>query len=101
MNDLLAKANILIRKSRPSDSPHKRINVFQRGELLQLTFQTNGCRYSAFGSCTMCNYGQGTITDSEHILQELDEICHSKAFFESSMILLGASGSFFDEILGR
>lgn len=86
-----------MRKSRPSDDSSRRINVFQRGNLLQLTFQTSGCRYSASGSCTMCNYGQGVITDVQVILQELDEICHSKAFVESTMILLGASGSFLDE----
>lgn len=96
MNDLLSKANVLIRKSRPSDDSSKRINVFQREHLLQLTFQTNGCRYSALGSCTMCNYGQGVPIDIQIILQELDEICHSKAFLESTMILLGASGSFLD-----
>lgn len=97
LNDLLSKANILIRKSRPSDDSSKRINIFQRGNLLQLTFQTHGCRYSASGSCTMCNYGQGVTTDVQIILRELDEICHSKAFLESNMILLGASGSFLDE----
>ena len=97
MDNLLSKANILIRKYRPSDDSSRRINVFQRGNLLQLTFQTNGCRYSVSGSCTMCNYGQGVITDAQFILQELDEICHSKAFVESTMILLGASGSFLDE----
>lgn len=97
MNNLLSKANILIRKFRPSDDSSRRINVFQRGNLLQLTFQTSGCRYSASGSCTMCNYGQGAITDMQLILQELNEICHSKAFIESTMILLGASGSFLDE----
>lgn len=97
MNDLLSEANILIRKSRPSDDSSRRITVFQRGKMLQLTFQTSGCQYSASGSCTMCNYGQGIIADVEFILRELDEICHSKAFIESTMILLGASGSFLDE----
>lgn len=98
MNDLLSKANILIRKSRPSDDLSKRIHVFKRGNLLQLTFQTHGCRYSASGSCTMCNYGQGVTADAQIILQELDEICNSKIFLESNMVLLGASGSFLDEL---
>lgn len=97
MNDLLSKANILIRKSRPLDDASQRINVFHRGNLLQLTFQTRGCQYSALGSCTMCNYGQGSAVDAQIILHELDKICQSKVFLESSMILLGASGSFLDE----
>lgn len=98
MNDLLSKANLLIRKSRPSDDSSKRIHVFRRGNLLQLTFQTHGCRYSVSGSCTMCNYGQGFTSDAQIILQELDDICNSKTFLESNMVLLGASGSFLDEL---
>lgn len=96
MNNLLTKANILIRKSRPSDSSSKRINIFKRQNFLQLTFQTQGCRYSKMGSCSMCNYGQGIAPERNMIMQELEEICNSDAFSESSMILLGASGSFLD-----
>lgn len=96
MNNLLAKANILIRKSRPSDNSSRRINVFKRKNFLQLTFQTKGCRYSNIGSCSMCNYGQGIAPEQHIIMQELEKICNSDSFYESSMILLGASGSFLD-----
>lgn len=94
---LLSKANILIRKKRPLDNSSKRINFFKRNNFLQLTFQTNGCRYSSSGSCTMCNYGKGSIPAFQTILQELEEICHSNAFLESDIVLLGASGSFLDD----
>lgn len=96
MNDILTQANKIIRKTRPSDDISKRINVFQRRNFLQLTFKTKGCRYSAAGSCSMCNYGQGVTPEHDVIMQELEEICNSDAFCESSMILLGASGSFLD-----
>ena len=96
MSELLTQANRVIRKSRPFDDTSKRITVFQRKNLLQLTFQTKGCRYSLAGFCSMCNYGQGTLAAHDVIMQELEEICNSNAFHESSMILLGASGSFLD-----
>lgn len=96
MSDILTQANKIIRKSRPSDDISKRITVFQRKNFLQLTFQTKGCRYSAAGSCSMCNYGQGVALEHDVIMQELEEIYNSDAFRESGMILLGASGSFLD-----
>lgn len=96
MSDILTQANKIIRKSRPSDDISKRITVFQRKNFLQLTFQTTGCRYSAAGLCSMCNYGQGVASEYNVTMQELEEICNSDAFRESDMILLGASGSFLD-----
>lgn len=96
MNGILTHANKIIRKSRPFDDISKRITVFQRKNFLQLTFQTQGCRFSAAGSCSMCNYGQGIALEHDVIMRELEEICNSYAFQESDMILLGASGSFLD-----
>lgn len=97
MNDLLTKANIMIRKDRPLDDPNKIITTFRRNDFLQLTFQTDGCRYSASGSCSMCNYGKGKKINIQDILKELETICQSKDFYDCSMVLLGASGSFLDD----
>lgn len=97
MNRLLSEANILIRKNRPLDNPSEIITVFRRNNFLQLTFQSNGCRYSAAGSCSMCNYGKGKIVALQEILSELETICQTKDFKECDMILLGASGSFLDD----
>lgn len=97
MNELLAKANISIRTNRPLDDPSKVISVFRRGNFLQLTFQTQGCRYSNVGSCSMCNYGKGTMHSPKTVLQELECICRSQDFLETEMVLLGASGSFLDK----
>ncbi len=97
MNKLLSKANIMIRKDRPVDNPDEIITVFRRNNFLQLTFQSNGCRYSEVGSCSMCNYGKGKIAKLQEIMQELEAICQSNDFKECDMILLGASGSFLDD----
>lgn len=97
MNKLLSKANIIIRKSRPLDDPNEIITVFRRNNFLQLTFHSNGCRFSALGSCSMCNYGKGKIAMLQEILLELETICQTKDFKECEMILLGASGSFLDD----
>ena len=98
MNELLTKSNLLIRSNRPLDNPNSVISTFRRNNFLQLTFQTSGCRYSSMGTCTMCNYGKGISFDSETILEELEKICTSEEFYESEMILLGASGSFLDDV---
>lgn len=97
MNELLTKANLLIRKNRPPDDPSQCITTFWQNKFLQLTFHTIGCRYSAMGSCSMCNYGTGNECSSQAILRELEKICHSEIFMQSDMILLGASGSFLDD----
>lgn len=97
MNKLLSKANILMRKNRPLDNPNEIITVFRRNNFLQLTFQSNGCRYSAAGSCSMCNYGKGKTATLQEILSKLETICQTKDFKECDMILLGASGSFLDD----
>lgn len=97
MNKLLSEANILMRKNRPLDNPNEIITVFRRNNFLQLTFQSNGCRYSVAGSCSMCNYGKGKIVALQKILSELETICQTKDFKECDMILLGASGSFLDD----
>lgn len=97
MNDLLTKANLIIRKDRPLDNLNRIITTFRRNDFLQLTFQTDGCRYSASGSCSMCNYGKGKKVNIEDILKELEVICQSEDFNACNMILLGASGSFLDD----
>ncbi len=97
MNELLSKANLLIRKDRPPDKPWECITTFWHNKFLQLTFHTVGCRYSLAGSCTMCNYGAGTGYPPRIMLQELEKICHSEIFLESDMVLLGGSGSFLDD----
>lgn len=97
MNKLLSRANIRIRTTRPLDIPSMLITTFRRKNFMQLTFHTCGCRYSAAGTCTMCNYGKSVTNDSLIILDELEKICHSKDFLECDMLLLGATGSFLDE----
>lgn len=96
MDTLIQAANMAIRSIRPFDSPKQPIVVFQQGHFLQLTFQTKGCRFSAGGSCSMCNYGYGQQPDGNRLLDELHKILTT---YEGCIdtILLGASGSFLDK----
>lgn len=96
MDQLLAQANLIIRKNRPLDKTPL-ITTFRRGRFLQLTLQTGGCRYSEAGSCCMCNYGKGIIPNLQDVKIEIDRICCSSDFIECDQILLGASGSFLDD----
>lgn len=96
MDTLIQAANIAIRSDRPLDSPEQVIVVFQQGHFLQLTFQTKGCRFSAGGSCSMCNYGYGRTPDASRLINELHKVLNTYGNCVET-ILLGASGSFLDE----
>lgn len=97
MNSLLSDCNKAIRKERPLDDHEMVITQFKRGNLLQLTFHTVGCRYSSQGTCSMCNYGQGLPINPNLVMNELKKICLSNDYLNSKMVLLGASGSFLDD----
>lgn len=96
MDILLQVANIAIRSNRPLDPPEQAITVFRQGRFLQLTFQTQGCRFSAGGSCSMCNYGCGSQPDANRLMNELSKVLDTCGNCVET-ILLGASGSFLDE----
>lgn len=96
MDKLIQSANIIIRANRPPDSSEQCITVFQQENFLQLTIQTKGCRFSACGSCSMCNYGCGQEPDTDKLLKELSGILEQAKNENVQTILLGASGSFLD-----
>lgn len=96
MDTLIQAANIAIRSDRPLDPSERAIVVFQQGCFLQLTFQTQGCRFSAGGSCSMCNYGHGRQPDANRLMNELHKVLNSCGNHVET-ILLGTSGSFLDE----
>lgn len=96
MDTLIQAANFAIRSDRPLDPPEQAIVVFQQGRFLQLTFQTQGCRFSAGGSCSMCNYGYGRQPDANRLMSELHKVLNTCRNCVET-ILLGSSGSFLDE----
>lgn len=96
MDKLIQTANIKIRSDRPLDPPGQSIVVFQQENFLQMTFQTQGCRFSAGGSCSMVNYGYGREPDADRLMNELHKVLHA-CENRIETILLGASGSFLDE----
>lgn len=93
MEKLLTKYNLLLRNE-------KRIIkedciLRKRGSLLHVCLNSNGCRFGAAGSCTMCNYGKGYQLSEKKvhnilrkISDEIDETTES--------ILIGTLGSIFD-----
>ncbi len=96
MDTLIQAANIAIRSGRPLNLSRRSITIFRRGRFIQLTFQTEGCRFSSGGSCSMCNYGCGRKPDVSQLMKELHvvlNICRNCV----DTILLGASGSFLDK----
>lgn len=98
MDILIRNSNIAIRAKRPQERAEKHlITVFQEGTFLQLTVQTEGCRFNAGGSCSMCNYGYGRAPDEASITNELQRILQRATEDHVDTILLGASGSFLDE----
>lgn len=96
MDTLIQAANIAVRSDRPVDSPEQSIVIFHQGCFLQLTFQTQGCCFSAGGSCSMCNYGYGRKPDADKLMNELQNVLNNYTN-QVDTILLGASGSFLDE----
>ena len=96
MDPLIQAANLAIRSGRPPDWPNQTIVVFRQEHFLQLTFQTQGCRFSSGGSCSMCNYGYGKAPDADKLMHELFQVLNGCGN-EIETILLGASGSFLDE----
>ena len=96
MDTLIQVANLAIRSGRPPDWPNQAIVVSRQEHFLQLTFQTQGCRFSAGGSCSMCNYGYGKTPDADKLMHELFQVLNGCGN-EIETILLGASGSFLDE----
>lgn len=58
-NAILDSFMLKLRRNRPILSPDYTHSIFQSGDLVQLWFQTNACRFSKSGKCTVCNYWNG------------------------------------------
>lgn len=92
MNDILSRLN---QKKRSE----KRIIqteciIRKREKLLHVCLNSVGCRYRKCGSCTMCDYGQGTNLNSQSIDKVISQI--ESAAINVNSILIGTLGSVFD-----
>lgn len=66
----------------------------KREDFLHICFNSPGCRYREIGSCTMCDYGQGTKLTESRLKLILPEI--KKAADGMQSILIGTLGSVLD-----
>jgi len=97
VNDILNKANLIIRKNRPKNAQNKLYTLFLRDGFAQVNFQSVGCRFDQTGSCIMCNYGTSKNLTSSEIINAFDE-AFSKIELPIRTILLGTLGSIFDPL---
>lgn len=68
--------------------------IRKRGNLLHVCLNSPGCRYRCSGSCTMCDYGEGsrlTVKEVELLLPAIKEAAEGM-----SSILIGSLGSVLD-----
>lgn len=74
MDDLLTKINIRIRRFKPVMRKGAFYTSWREHSTLQITYKSRGCRYSAGGSCLMCDYGAGvnlSLAEAETVLPEV------------------------------
>lgn len=58
-NRLLSRAMRTLRGRRPVLPPENAFGLFRTADYVQLWIQTEACRHSKAGSCTVCNYWNG------------------------------------------
>lgn len=68
--------------------------IRSRGTLLHVCLNSSGCRFRKNGSCTMCDYGEGTQLSEKEMGKVLQDI--SKASNGMNSILIGSLGSVLD-----
>ncbi len=68
--------------------------IRKRGNLLHICLNSPGCRYRKSGSCTMCDYGEGTRLTEKKLEMILPQIREAAEGMTS--ILIGALGSVLD-----
>lgn len=95
-SEILRKANLEFRKSRPYFSNEKICDTFRSNNLIEIGFLSNRCQNDCSGSCIMCDYGvaKGTHSIQEYIC-EMDQILNG---LDESVdtLLLCTNGSFLD-----
>lgn len=68
--------------------------IRKRGNLLHVCLNSPGCRYRNSGSCTMCDYGEGSLLTEKKVEVLLPKIKDAAAGMNS--ILIGSLGSVLD-----
>ena len=68
--------------------------IRKRGDLLHICLNSPGCRYRNSGSCTMCDYGEGSLLTEKKVEALLPKIQDAAVGMNS--ILIGSLGSVLD-----
>lgn len=72
------------------------VSVRRQYDSVQMCITTRGCIRGGTGSCTICNYGRGSLPSADVLRRELDAVL-SGIGPEVSSVLFGTCGSIFDE----
>ena len=74
-NPFLAKIMQELRVGRLTASTshafYNRTEKCKAGTYIETWFKTDGCRWDAIGGCTMCNYGHGSPTSSDEMVESV------------------------------
>lgn len=93
-NHLLGRAMRTLRSHRAVLPPENAFGLFRTADYVQLWIQTEACRHSKAGSCTVCNYWNGKhcpgIIDELIVQDQLPVDCHT--------LLLNTCGSCLDPL---
>lgn len=92
MKELLSKYNQYKRNGKKLITSNDIIR--SRGTLLHVCLNSSGCRFRKNGSCTMCDYGEGSKLSEKEMGKVLQHM--SKASDGMNSILIGALGSVLD-----
>lgn len=107
-NMLLSKANVAIRRNRPSEDAEWEYDIREQVvrfaeeplrpvNMTFICFRSTGCRFDRRGECTMCNYNIHSFTErevSEHMLDFIEEAIAKKQHYE--YLFMNPLGSMFD-----
>ncbi|NDV57974.1 hypothetical protein [Bacteroides sp. 519] len=95
VNQFLSIINLTLRKHKPLIPQKLNYTICGDQRLTELWFKSKGCRNSANGSCTFCDYWHSTNHNSNEIAQFLDEAFKSLKY-EPEVLLVNTSGSILD-----
>ena len=92
-NHLLGRAMRTLRSHRAVLPPENAFGLFRTADYVQLWIQTEACRHSKAGSCTVCNYWNG-----KHCPGIIDELIVQDQLPVDCTLLLNTCGSCLDPL---
>jgi len=96
--NILSKANIKIKNKYPieDNDSNNLCTIFLANNILQINFESKGCRNSYLGSCIMCDYGRGRNISKEEVVRAFNYAINSVDVLPRTL-LVNTYGSILDE----